>query len=230
MGFSHAFDLAHSAHEHILSQSVPDARLLQDRAPAPKILPDKPAVLIYADNAGHLSSCKATTDSSRERLSAALNSRGLSTHEVEDGVVRGELLGVRFDGFIGTISSTPERDSLLDQSLLAVIEGAAITSDEMRRIVGHLTIRLLLRRPMLSLLYHVYKFIGKEIKARVPAWSSVKLELRVLRGLLVFALSDLRVRPNPVVTMTDACLSGYGVGESTWDVSDVSRVAGRDER
>ena len=83
---------------------------------------------------------------------------------------------------------------------------------------------------MLSLLYHVYKFTGKEFKARVEAWSSVKLELRVLRGLLVFAQSDLRVRPNQVVTITDACLSGYGVGESIWDVRDVVRVAGRDER
>ena len=90
MGFSHALDLAHAAHEHILVSSSPDTQLLQDRRPCPLISASVPTVLIYADNAGHLSTAANTSNASRERLSKILNERGLETHKIETAASEGK--------------------------------------------------------------------------------------------------------------------------------------------
>ncbi len=77
----------------------------------------------------------------------------------------------------------------------------------MRRIVGHITVRFLIRRPLLSGLLEVYKSINAGIEK-----------------------PTLRTPYYPLATMTDACLSGYAVGESPWSLDDLENVCKFDER
>ena len=58
MGFSWAFHLAHMAHAELSTRTLPTARVVQDRRPAPMMGNSvdgcRQAVLIYADNCNHL--------------------------------------------------------------------------------------------------------------------------------------------------------------------------------
>ncbi len=230
MGWSWAFHLAQCVHEEVGRRSVPEAEHLADRKPAPEMRHDRSCLMLYADNGNHLSLSGKVCEASRRKLAGALETLNLKTHETVAATTEATTLGVKFDGFIGNISATPERDSRLDQALLAILEGQRLNSDDMRKVVGHVTCRLLLRRPILSVLHHVYSFINAGIIKRIPVWDSVWDEIRTLRGMLVFAFSDLRRPTSGRVTMFDASLSGYGVGESNWELDDVNAMCALDER
>ena len=55
-------------------------------------------------------------------------------------------------------------------------------------------------------------------------------ELRAIRALLIFAHGDLRLPTAATVTMYDACLSGYGVGQSVWKIKEIDAAINHDER
>ncbi len=113
MGFSWAFHWCHMAHVAIATKALPETPLVQDWRPPPD-LHEKPALLVYADNADHLGLSASQVDGNRLELSAALNSQGLLTHDVAPGACQGSSLGICFDGELGTITTTPERDHTLD--------------------------------------------------------------------------------------------------------------------
>ena len=46
----------------------------------------------------------------------------------------------------------------------------------------------------------------------VSVWASARYEIWLLRALLIFAQVDMRSGFSIYAFMTDACLSGYGVG------------------
>ena len=74
MGWAWAFFLAQRVHETACSEALPEADLLVDRRPAPKLSPFRSCVMLYADNANHLSLSKHTSDRSRLRLKEVLES------------------------------------------------------------------------------------------------------------------------------------------------------------
>ena len=102
---------------------------------------------------------------------------------------------------------SPVRDAVFDQALLAIIDGCPITGADLRRIVGHTTIRMLLRRVLLSLLHHCYTFIDKCLWKQLPVWDTVRRELQQVRALLVLARSNLRAPFHRCTYVYDACLS-----------------------
>ena len=229
MGWSWSFHLAQCVHEHLASVALPKADRLVDRRPVPDLATGRSCLMLCADNGNHLALNQRVCEASRAKLTKVLNEHNLATHETVHATSRATTLGVHFDGQIDLVRATPERDAQLDQSLLAVISGEPIGSEGMRRLVGHITCRLLLRRPLLSTLHYVYKFINADVPC-IRAWQVVVDEMRMIRGLLVFCFSNLRSALSCRVTMTDACLSGYGVGESDWSYSDAKAVSLYDER
>ena len=211
MGCSWAFHLSQLAHDQIAMGAIPETGRIVDRSPPPPLSIHHSSLLLYADNANHISLAAATSNESRIRLSEALNRLQLSTHETEEATTRGRTLGVSFDGELGVLAATPERDSNLDQALSAIISGHPINANDMQRVVGHLTCRMLLCRPLLSCLKSLYSYINAGVICRRAVWLSVRSELQTIQGLLVFAFADLHSPFSTTVTMTDACLSGYGV-------------------
>ena len=231
MGFSWAFHLAQRCHEFEAATVLPHADLLRDRRLFYRLVPEVSRLMLYTDNNNHIALDAETADSSRRLLSKRPNEIGLATHEVGDAAVCGSTLGIQFNGDIGYIAVTHERDVRLDLALEELIfRRPKITSADMRRIVGHITCRFLLRRALLATLAHVYVFINKEYTYPTTMWPSLVSELRVVRGLMVFAVAEMRKPLSTDVYMTDACLSGYGVVRAKWDFTDVLEVARFDER
>ena len=191
MGFSWAFHLAHMTHVNLATQALPASTHLVDKRCAPVLDPLQSTLLLYADNAAHIALSPEVSKQSRMQLSTLLNGIGLDTHEVTEAEQVGRTLGAQFDGRTGRIGPTPERGARLDQALYGIVHGMPIDSWGMRRVVGHITSQMLVRRPLLAVLQHVYTFINAEIEKPVRVWKSVERELRAVRGLMVYAEARL---------------------------------------
>ena len=191
MGFPWAFHWCHMAHTAIAQRALPETHIVADRQPCPD-LQAAPALLVYADNGDHIGVEPAQVDGNRRILSESLNLLGLRIHCVVDACRTGESLGIRFGGRLGFLCTTPQRDADLDQALAGLVSGIPVSGDEVRVVIGHVTMRCLLRRPLLAVLNHVYAFIDKMKGQKAVLWDSVRSELRIARGLLVFAQIELR--------------------------------------
>jgi len=159
MGFSWAFHLAHEAHRSVALRADPAMLIVEDRAPVPSLRGGRPAALLYADNANHLGVDRERVDAQREAVSREVNAAGLDTHETVEATNLGESLGVRVDGLAGHTGPTIEKDSRLDAVLEGLERRPWVSGEQLRVVVGHMTIRALLDRNLLSILNHVYTFI-----------------------------------------------------------------------
>ena len=144
MGFSWAFHLAHESHRYLASLAFPATPFLCEREVVPDVTVSRPILKICADNANHIGLDSSIVDSNRRTLSEIVNRYGLSTRDIVPAGRDGESLGIRYCGSLGVLQCTPERDALLDQSLTAVLTGALLSGDQLRRIIGRVTHRFLL--------------------------------------------------------------------------------------
>ena len=232
MGFSWAFHLAHEAHAELGRRTLPRVTQIRDREPAPLMgrggLDE--ASLIYADNHNHLGTDREKVDRAQRDMIAALHDKGLDTHDVIEGTTLCESLGVRIDGSLGSVQVSAARDHRLDQALLACSARPALSGEELQVIVGHMTMRSLLNRGLLSILRHVYVFIQKNYLVRRRLWPSVLREIEIFRNLMVLGAADLRAGWDPRIYCTDACPSGYAVLERYLGDSWSREVGKEDER
>ena len=130
--------------------------------------------------------------------------RGLEVHDVVDGSAESDLLGHHFSGKSGALRPTQSRFWKVHQSLLYVERGGLIGPREFERLLGHVIFVLMLRRPLLSILHHSYRF-AQCVHGRVVPWRSVMREFGLVRSLLVFAFSDLDSTVQPTVVASDSC-------------------------
>lgn len=158
MGFSWAFHLAHQAHRTLAMRMLPGIQLVEDRTPSPRMKRDDCALLLYADNANHLGTNASLVNMQRAALSEGCARSGLLTHEVVEATTLAESLGVRVDGEQGTIGPTAEREWRLDRALRALCGGARFTPQEFDIVLGHLTVRSLLHRGLLSVLRYSFEY------------------------------------------------------------------------
>ena len=83
---------------------------------------------------------------------------------------------------------------------------------------------LLVNRPALSCLHHVYDFINDSYHKRQRLWPSVAEEIKHICGLLPMIVSDMRRPWSPIVSAVDACESGMGVVGRVADPDDVKTI------
>eukprot|EP00971_Amphidinium_carterae_P328221 6459979-Amphidinium_carterae.3 len=83
--------------------------------------------------------------------------------------------------------------------------------------------------PLLSVPQHLYRFAREEPTCR-PLWPSARREAFLLSQLLLFCSCNLRQEASPVVSVSDASLTGYAVCTSTWTQANWLRVSKHKER
>ena len=218
MGFAWAFHLAHECHVHLAMQSLPEAGILIDRVEAPVIGSSGhgSGMLIYADNNNHFGQDPEKVGMDQQKMIEMLHANGLSTHELTEPNTLAESLGVRLDGQGGTICSTPSRDWRLYRALGAIADdGFPVAGEEMRIVIGHMTMRATLNRQLMGILRHCYVFVQASFKKRQRVWKSVAKELQIFKGLMALGFSDIFSGWSSRMLCTDACLSGYAVWRET---------------
>mgnify|MGYP003329246536 CR=1 FL=1 len=122
-----------------------------------------------------------------------------ATDMSEVGFVVGSIeYGEDLDNFIGyqptaegSIRLSPQRLSLVWESITFLISCHMVSVDAVANVVGVLTWAFLLRRPLLSILFDSYRFCRLFRGQTRRIWKSVRTELRHARNMLVFAQVDL---------------------------------------
>ena len=104
------------------------------------------------------------------------------------------------------LKSTLERDA------------APACGDEKRRVLGHVALVCLVRRPLLIVLSSLYIIIDKTGSVRLWLWWAVDGKLRIMR--LLFAVTDIEAEFPSRGFATVACRTRYGVMELEWKMSD----------
>ena len=234
MGFSWAFHLAHQAHVEITKRALPRTPQIKDKAVMPRFGEGKhraaTGALIYADNNNHIGVQRQAVEQEHTTMLGALAQHGLDYHEVIEATSLAESLGVRVDGLTGRISATSARDWRLHKALEALILRPSISGEEFQKIVGHLTIRAMMHRGLMSILRHVYTFIEQCYSQRTRLWQSVADELWLFKSLMVLGLNESFTPWDPWLLCTDASLTGYAVMESKYHMEDAGVIGRRDER
>ena len=184
---------------------------------------------VYVDNLGIVSPHEAIVRDSLQGMDKEFSSRGLLLHPGEVGS-EVKALGVELDGMSLCARITSKRFHKVRQAIRGALKRRRISGRILEVIVGHATYCSLMCRPLLSVFNAVYKFIQSCYFAPVPLWESVRQELSVFAGAMLFLRSDWWRSWSPRVTMSDSSKGGFGVCCSTWPENVVAEVGRLGER
>ena len=113
-------------------------------------------------------------------------------------------------------------EKLVAYTLQMVRRGSA-TGRELGSIVGSWIWFLLVRRPLLSVFNHVFRFIERFDRERHALSPSVALELTVMCSLAPFLFAELASPFLPTIVTTDASTSGFGVMDAPCSAAEIRR-------
>ena len=112
-----------------------------------------------------------------------------------------------------------------------MVRKPCLSGKELEKIIGHLIHIFLLYRPLLSIFRSCYEFIRFSYLRRVRLWPCVQRELEIAMSLLPLVRANLRLSYDPVVSISDACLSGFAVSTTNqWGLRDIRAIAEVKER
>ena len=190
MGFSHAVYLAQCVHEYVLYSSgalSPSDNILTLTTP----FITRTLHLIYIDDLGLMGTKKTLVIECTERVKQAYAAVGLIVNAnkcipATDEPV--EIIGVEACGRLGVLRINRHRQHAMLLSTCAILQLGEVSGLSLATVIGHWTWALLLRRPALSVLRHVYRFIMVAEKRVFTLWPSVIRELL----LPLFSYADSR--------------------------------------
>ena len=201
--FAQKFQKVH-VHQIQTCFSLSSDRVLVDRSPPPTF----ELLELPCDNLNILGGDPVEVAKARPQVTAHLDELGFRSHEETDAEHYAISLGFAIDGLLGRVTMTPKRRARLEHALRFVERRPRLRGDELEHLVGHITFPLLVFRPLLSALNATYHFIRQHYRVRVL--DSVAHELSIIRRLLPFVQSNLRLPWDTRVYATDASTTGWG--------------------
>jgi len=215
MGFSHAVDIAQSCHEHILYSTgilMKSDNILFTSSPL--VTDDRILHGIVIDDFFMFALNRQMALDLFTRVIAAYRSVGLVVKQskvVEPTSDPVKVIGFDIDGAKHSVSLPTDSIVSLVSATLSVLQRGCITGLGLSHLIGRWTWLMLLRRPSLSILQHVYRFITVAHTRRFDLWPSVRRELWMLIGILPMLSAQLDSPINSHLVATDASMVGGGV-------------------
>ena len=102
-----------------------------------------------------------------------------------------KVLGFDIEGHHGTIRLPCDSQLSLIRSTLSALRSYEMTGRQLAHLIGRWTWVMMLRRPTLAVLQHVYRFCRLSQCRRFLVWASVRRELGMLLSLLPLLTADL---------------------------------------
>ena len=145
---------------------------------------------MYVDNLGILSVSHDTVETGLREVEEVFGAHSLILHPgvVSCGttkalgcVIRGDLLASRVP---------PERYHKLRQAIQGLLERKRVSGRFLEIVIGHAAFVALMNRPVLSVFNAVYRYISAHYFKPAVLWESVREELTVFRGLMIFLHAD----------------------------------------
>jgi hypothetical protein len=215
MGFSHAVYIAQSAHEHIVYRDGildPSHGLL--RLASPEVTEDRVVHGIVIDDFFLFSLNPLLAEQTMERVLVAYRRAGFVVKQSKVVMPTSDpvkVIGFEIDGVDHTIDLSPDSALGLVQSTLAALRVRTVSGTLLAHLVGRWTWVMLLRRPSLSVLQHVYRYCEIARGQPFTLWPSVRRELGMVIGLLPLLHARLDTDVFRHAIASDASIEGGGV-------------------
>jgi hypothetical protein len=202
--------------------------------------PDRVMHVVYIDDCGQMGLDPVRVNHELDRCMAAYRAAGFPINDkkterasvvVQDGSAQSGsdgdgtcLLGLCFGMRAGEACISVARDKLMSlwADTVRVLSAGAISGLHLSELIGRWTWAMLVRRPSLSALRHVYRFIAVAGRRVYVLWPGVRRELIVLCGLLPLLSASLSAPLYSRVLASDASSSGGGVVAARMDESSVN--------
>eukprot|EP00971_Amphidinium_carterae_P168001 3328462-Amphidinium_carterae.1 len=185
---------------------------------------DIPFLLPYVDNLNVLGSSAEVVNSVLHKIVGKLRASGFTVHEIESATCTTSVLGYEVDGEYGTISCKSEKLTAVREAWLRLSRGLPVSGHGLEKLLGFSVHFMLLFLPLLSIPQQLYRFAREDMGTR-PLWPSARREAFLLSQLLLFCSCSVRQEICPLLSVSDASLTGYAVCTSHWAQADVEQVA-----
>jgi len=216
MGFSHAVYLAQQAHLHVLysSHAVEDKDNLLHRSCADPLSVERAVHGVVIDDFFLFSLDVRVAERTFERVLAAYSAAGFvvkPSKVVAPTATAVKVIGFEVGGAHNLVQLPADSMQQLLQHTLAILQRGTCTGLAMAHLVGRWTWCMLLRRPSLSLMQRVYRFIQLAGRRRFSLWPSVRRELWLMLGIAPLLCSRLEAETHHRAVASDASLLAAGV-------------------
>eukprot|EP00971_Amphidinium_carterae_P344327 6484649-Amphidinium_carterae.1 len=231
MGWKWAMYIAQRIHTKICLEGsgLGDDCILEEGVIPGVLGDDTPYLLPYVDNLNVLGTSEAVVNSLLHRIVEKLRSNGFVVHEIEWATCNTSVLGYVVNGGSGIVSCKEDKLKAVREAWYRLSCGLPITGHGIEKLLGFSVHFMLLFRPLLAIPHHLYRF-AREDGGRRSLWPSARREAFVLSQLLLFCTCSIRQVVSPVVSVSDASLTGYAVCTSTWTQATVLQIIKHKER
>jgi hypothetical protein len=215
MGFSHAVYIAQSAHEHIVYQDGildPSHGLL--RLTSPEVTENRVLHGVVIDDFFLFSLDRKLAEQTLARVLDAYRRAGFVVKQSKVVMPTSDpvkVIGFEINGLDRTIGLATDSALGLVQSTLAALRVGTVSGSLLAHLVGRWTWVMLLRRPSLSVLQHVYRYSEVARGQPFTLWPSVRRELGMMIGLLPLLHARLDAGIFRHAIASDASSEGGGV-------------------
>ncbi len=195
MGWSHSVAIAQTAHEHMLYSTgalQPGDSIV--RMQSPQVTAARALHGIEIDDFFLFSLSQSLAEAQLDRVLRAYAAFGFVVKQskvVRPTSVPVKVLGLSIDGARARIALPVDSQAALVRGTQAALCADVVTGISLSRLLGHWTWVLLLRRPALAALQHVYRYCETARWRRFTLWPSVRRELETLLALLPLLTADL---------------------------------------
>eukprot|EP00438_Fugacium_kawagutii_P019574 Skav228158 [mRNA] locus=scaffold439:19428:23715:+ [translate_table: standard] len=218
MGWSWALHLAQSivSHQASLSVNGDSSDLVLDKAVVPDVTPARPVIGVYVDNLQVIGGSAASVN---ERMTGIVNTfQKLGIPFVlsnEEAVDKFETLGLVFDLKRRRIRHRAARSWRLYLATRALLRRGRIPGELLRVWIGHVVHHFQLTRCNMSAIHACYRFVEASLGKRTLVWPSVRLEMRIVLGLIFLNEANLEAPYHPTVYLGDSSTYGFSLMETT---------------
>jgi hypothetical protein len=232
MGWSWALHLCQMVIIHaIRSSGIDESRIIGHKRTAVQLSGHNDiAVAGYVDNFGIFGCSKAAVDRGRMAIAERLREWGLSVHEEEEAQLKGEFIGLLFNGEKGYVSVKPSRLLKLRAGVQDLLNRQFCTGHTLQLVLGHCTWAMMARRESLSLLHHSYSFCHQHFNQPTRIWPSVRQELHWIISILPLLRCKINNGWSCDVTASDSSPWGLGVCERKISTTTAAELGSVSER
>lgn len=216
MGFSHAVFLAQQAHLHVLysANAVREADSLIHQPCATSLSLDRVVHGVVIDDFFLVALDPHLAQRTFCRVLAAYAAAGFMVKPskvVSPTTAAVKVIGFDIGGADSLVQLPADSMQLLLRHTLAVLQRGTCTGLAMAHLIGRWTWCMLLRRPSLSLMQRVYRFIELAGRRRFQLWPSVRRELWLMLGIAPLLCARLDSPVHHRVVASDASQLAAGV-------------------
>jgi hypothetical protein len=213
MGFSHSVFIAQAVHEHILYRDGvlrPSDNIVALTSP----MMDRPLHGLYIDDTALVGTDRGELMLLYNQVMDAYHAARLPPKlskcqpPTQEPVT---VLGMDVDGRRGIISLSMTKYSTVLTATVSLLSQSVVSGKQLSAVVGSWTWPMLLRRPLLAVFKHVYKFVIKYPDERRPLWPSARRELLTVVALAPLMRCNLRRQNWTKLLATDASMQGTGM-------------------